>query len=111
MLQFKPEVRIVDGAEPLWPVLRECCIWSLRTGVGVEVNSIDDGVAVHMATSLHSFDLALDVDTLGDNATETAALGAWLARRLHPQYDVVLEGDHVHVEWDAHRGLSPKAVG
>jgi hypothetical protein len=105
MLQFKGSVRIgcLDGR--LGDVLTECCLWSHRSKVDVEVNAIEDGT--HMAGSLHGFGLAIDLDTVGDKRADLKLLHEWLRRRLHPQYDVVLEGDHVHVEWDAHRSPAP----
>jgi len=101
MLQFKSTVRLIGIDHRLADVLDECCMWSARNVVDVEVNAIDDGA--HMAGSLHGFGLAIDLDTVGDKRADLKLLHEWLRRRLHPQYDVVLEGDHVHVEWDAHR--------
>jgi len=103
MLRFKPEVRISDCDERIVVVLREACLWSLRTRVDVEINSVEDGGGVHMAGSLHGVGLAVDVDTVGDRAPDTEALGEWFRRRLPASYDVVFEGDHVHVEYDVHR--------
>jgi hypothetical protein len=111
MLRFKPEVRIGFFQSVLGDVLRQACTWSLKARVDVEVNSINDGQAVHMKDSLHGFDLAIDLDTVGDRRADTEELADYLRRVLHPQYDVVFEGDHVHVEWDARRGPLRRAAG
>lgn len=103
-LQFKPEVRITYLTPQLANVLQLATLWSLRTRIGVEVNSIDDGQNVHMQTTLHGYSLAVDLDTVGDKQPDTEELAEYMRRVLDPQYDIVWEGDHVHVEWDAHRG-------
>lgn len=103
MLRVKPEVRIGLFTARLGAVLEAASAWSLRSRVDVEVNSVNDGPGVHLATSLHYFDLAVDLDTVGDKLDDVRALAEYLRRWLDPQYDVVFEGTHVHVEWDAHR--------
>lgn len=107
MVRFKPEVRIGYLTEPLVTMLQAAALWSYRARVEVEINSINDGIDVHMNQSLHAFDLAIDFDTVGDKQTDLLSLADYLRRALHPQFDVVWEGDHVHVEWDAHRGPVP----
>lgn len=102
-VRFKPEVRIVYLTAQLADILQQAALWSLRSRIDVEVNSIDDGAAVHMPTTLHGCSLAIDLDTVGDKQPETQQLADWLRRTLDPQYDLVWEGNHVHVEWDAHR--------
>lgn len=52
----------------------------------------------HMAGSLHYVGLALDL-RLPSPAT-VARVVALLKDALGPQYDVVLEKDHIHVEFD-----------
>jgi hypothetical protein len=102
-VRFKPEVRIVYLTEQLAAVLQLAALWSLRTRVDVEVNSIDDGAAGRLADTLHGCSLAIDLDTVGDKQPDTQQLADWLRRMLEPQYDLVWEGTHVHVEWDVHR--------
>ncbi|MCA1834332.1 MAG: hypothetical protein LC750_16680 [Actinobacteria bacterium] len=102
-IQFKPEVRIVELTAAIADVLVLAGRWSLRANVGVEVNSIDDGAGVHQAGSLHGSSLAIDLDTVGDRPADLEALAEWLRRTLPAGYDLVYEGDHVHVEWDPHR--------
>src|SRR5438067_231404 len=103
MLQFKPEVRIVVLTAQLADVLRIASIWSLRSRVHVEVNSIDDQAPGRVADTLHGYSLAVDLDTVGDKRTDTEELADFLRRTLDPQFDVLWETNHVHVEWDAHR--------
>lgn len=110
MIRFKPEVRISYLDERIATPLALACVWSLRTRVDVELNSIEDGAAVHMTGSLHGYGLALDFDTVGDKSPDLESLGEWFRRQLPVEYDVVYEGDHIHVEWDAHRSPLTKKV-
>jgi hypothetical protein len=104
MIQFKTEVRVGRFTARVGDVLEAAGAWSLLSRVGVEVNSINDGPGVHAKESLHYADLAIDLDTVGDKPSDLEALAEYLRRWLDPQYDVVYEANHVHVEWDAHRG-------
>lgn len=109
-LRFKPEVRIVYLNSYLTHVFEAACLWSLRSRVDVEVNSVDDGAGVHLATSLHGWSLAVDLDTVADKPNETRELAEYLRRALPAGYDVIFETDHVHVEYDTHRPPLVKRV-
>lgn len=80
-------------------------------GEAVMVTSVKDGR--HSTHSRHYIGLAVDVRTYGtrlgaiapDNAvpSQVELAEAWVLRLkqfLGPDYDVVLERDHIHVEWD-----------
>jgi hypothetical protein len=103
-IRFRPEVRIVYLTEQLSQVFLIAALWSLRTRVDVEISSVDDGPAVHQDGTLHGYSLAVDLDTVGDKQLDADELAGYLRIALDPQYDIVWEGDHVHVEWDVHRG-------
>lgn len=85
--------------------LHHASVWSEIAGVGVVVNALAD--SGHSGNSLHAWDLAVDIDTDGDRLSHLAQLHGYLARILPPGYDVVLENDHVHVEWDVKRKPAP----
>ena len=105
MIRFKSEVRIgYFSAHSLGQILECASVWSFKARVDVEINSINDGVGVHMLGSLHGLDLAMDLDTVGDKPADTQALAEYLRRWLPPDYDVLFEANHVHVEYDPHRG-------
>lgn len=108
MLKFKTAVRIRLVTPQLAEMLAAAALWSEQTRIDVEVNSINDGDSIHQRDSLHSYDLAIDLDTVGDNRSELELLWKFLRRVMPPQYDVVWESDHVHVEWDARRGPAPR---
>jgi hypothetical protein len=108
MLRFKPAVRIRMLTPQLVEMLAAAAVWSEQTRVDVEINSINDGDTIHQHDSLHGYDLAADLDTVGDKDADLQLLWRFLRRVMPPQYDVVFETDHVHVEWDARRGPAPK---
>lgn len=110
MLRFKPEVRVVFFTEQLAELFQVVTLWSFRARVDVEVNSIDDGGDVHKIGTLHGKSLAADLDTVGDKPADTLALAEYLRVMLPPQWDVIFEGDHVHVEWDTRRPPLRKAI-
>lgn len=107
MLRFKPAVRIRQLTPQLVEMLAAAAVWSEQTRVDVEVNSINDGDTIHQNDSLHGYDLAADLDTVGDKPPDLKLLYRYLRRVMPPQFDVVYENDHVHVEWDARRGQLP----
>jgi len=66
-------------------------------GTELVITSANDGK--HKEGSLHYKGLALDLRTWTLNGREVM-VHAKLQRALGDQYDVVLEKDHIHVEWD-----------
>lgn len=108
MLRFKPEVRIGVHNAQLAGALYHASMWSLQSRVDVEVNSVNDGDTIHKKDSLHGYDLAVDLDTVGDKTDDLHRMWLYLRRVMDPSWDVVFEGDHIHLEWDARRGPAPK---
>lgn len=75
-----------------------CHACYIDAGQHFTVTSINDGV--HSKNSLHYEGLAIDLrtrDFIGITAQKMAEL---IAARLGPDYDVVAEKDHIHVEYD-----------
>jgi hypothetical protein len=105
MLRFEPTVRIVYLTEQLARALHFASVWALVSQIPVVVNSIDD--RQHGPGTLHGFSLALDLDTEGDRPDDLRPLYGYLARHLPEGFEVLLERDHVHVEWDMHRAKVP----
>jgi hypothetical protein len=54
----------------------------------------------HMAGSRHYTDEALDFRTRHLTAEQKSILVQFVKLRLGPDYDVVLESDHLHIEYD-----------
>jgi hypothetical protein len=110
VVRFKPEVRIGYFDRRLGDVFTAASVWSLEKRVDVEVNSIADGVGVHMPASLHPYGLAIDLDTVGDKPIDLRSLADYLRVWLPAPYDVVYETDHVHVEYDVKHPLLRKSA-
>lgn len=109
MLRFKEGVYSHRFPLEIALVLHHAAVWSTLTGIGAVVNALAD--SQHQANSLHAWDLAVDLDTDGDRLAQLLQLHGYLARNLSGEYDVVLEDDHVHVEWDARRRPGPVDPG
>jgi hypothetical protein len=76
--------------------------WSVIYEKVVDINAVDNGK--HSATTLHGFSLAWDLDVDKDIKADLVSLAEYLKMRLPPPYEIVIEADHVHVEWDTHKG-------
>ena len=98
-MRLKDSSVSLDGAKA--PILHAMAVaepimekWGAFT-----VTSVRDGK--HSARSLHYVGLAMDVRiwALKEDADKTQAITE-LKAALGPDYDVVLEADHIHVEFD-----------
>jgi hypothetical protein len=102
-IRFKPEVRLIELTDALCTMLRAAASWSSRALVDVEIHSIDDQAPGRVAATMHGFSLAIDFDTVGDKDADLHSLTEFLRRHLPEGFDMVFEGDHLHVERDPHR--------
>jgi hypothetical protein len=105
MMRFEPSFRLGVLHQEIAIVLHHASIWSRLANVDLVVNCGSNGK--HNPGTLHPWDLALDLDTEGDRLADTQQLYGYLARVLGVAYDVILESDHVHVEYDPHRKPAP----
>ena len=101
MLQFNATARISYFGDELATVLRHTSIAALKHQIPVIVFSVED--LTHSQGSLHPFSLAVDLDVANGKRSDLEKLYGWLRRYLPAGYDVVLEPNHVHVEFDTHR--------
>ncbi len=62
------------------------------------ITSLLDGA--HMPTSLHYEGLAVDIRTSNLSGQTRPIAAARLKAALSAEYDVVLEKDHIHIEFD-----------
>jgi len=67
------------------------------------ITSIVDGV--HSAGSLHYIGSAFDMRTRNMNTIVKQRASDEIRTRLAEDYDVVLESDHIHVEWQPKQPL------
>lgn len=61
------------------------------------ITAVIDGK--HMAGSLHYIGCAVDIRSRDLQPSEQEAMKAQLQKRLTSDFDVVLEGDHFHIEF------------
>lgn len=98
MLSLKPGVKM-SGLQPQI-VLGLISIHSVFEVFGYEatITSINDGH--HMDGSLHYRGCAVDLRIRSVDSSDVVGLMAALRRCLGSDFDVVLEVDHIHIEYD-----------
>lgn len=87
------------GLQP--QIVLACCIMQPiyhRHGYEFVITSGSDGK--HGPNSLHYKGLAVDLRTRHVLPLDLPKLIYEIKHALHSQFDVVLESDHLHVEWD-----------
>ncbi len=85
-------VRMLWAARETAPKLSDNSVW---------VTSAND--ATHKQGSRHYTNEAFDIrvrNIAGDVAKEGAAWAARIKKKLGANYDIIFEGDHIHLEYD-----------
>lgn len=96
LLSFKPGVKLI-GLQPEM-ALAGLVIYTVMAKYGpVVITSVMDGV--HMKGSLHYEGKALDLRTNHMQADQIAAAVEDLKKQLGSEFDVILESDHIHAEF------------
>ena len=97
MISLKPGVRIF-GVKPEIVLALQIAesVWQAQCGQPLVVTSVTDGR--HMPESLHYQGLAADLRL--PSVPDLEALRSALAVALGPEFDVILERDHYHLELD-----------
>lgn len=89
-------IRLKEGVTPRNLVICAAAA-NVASGMGVDVTITAGTDGKHMVGSKHYTGEALDIRLLGVRTTEFRTL---LAIRLGAGYQVILEPDHIHVEYD-----------
>ena len=79
-------------------------IWEKFTCVSLVITSGSDGA--HKSNSLHYVGRAVDLRTHDLHPQELPSLVSRIKNALGDQFDVVLEDDHIHVEFDPKKGIT-----
>lgn len=96
-ISIKPGVRI-QGMRPELNFALQIIDGAYKdAGHDCVITAVIDGT--HMAGSLHYAGCAVDVRTRDLKPSELETLKTTLAGRLSGDFDVVLEGDHFHIEY------------
>lgn len=80
------------------------------TSVGPELTEKQSGKLIHKADSLHYKGRAFDFRTRTMTDTQRTDVIDEIKSRLGSEFDVVLEGDHGHVEWDPDWDKAPRTT-
>lgn len=83
---------------PMVEALNVAAVFSHRAGLVVYLTSFNDHE--HGPNSLHGKDWAIDLDVQGNVTADLQRLSTYLRKHLGPEFDVVFEGNHVHVEFE-----------
>jgi uncharacterized protein YcbK (DUF882 family) len=104
MIFIKPGVRIT-GLRPEM-VLAAVAAESVyrEAGHDLTITACVDGK--HMAGSLHYAGAAVDVRTRDVPADKISAILAKLKEALAGDFDVLLEGDHIHIEFQPKQSIT-----
>lgn len=74
---------------------------------GYPMTTVTSGVeGSHSRASLHYLGCAVDIRTRFVPTEKLETLRVEIARRLTAEYDVILEGDHLHVEYEPKTGVN-----
>jgi len=100
---FKPSVRVSDKDDgKIQQILNAATVCFHYCGYRATVTSIYDGV--RNAESLHLKYRAVDFRTRNMPLPDQFNIQELIASVLGEDFDVVLESDHLHVEYDPFRG-------
>lgn len=101
-----PYVKIGVFNSPTFDFLQMVDTWSQANRKPVNVNAIDNGVhgANGRKWTFHGLSLAWDVTPSTGAGEDYVALAKYLQLRLPSEYQVIVESDHIHVEWDTGLG-------
>ena len=97
-IKFKEGTRVVELNDALLKMLEGIDKVFLVLGHVPTITSVNDGT--HMQGSKHYSNEALDLRTRDFPVEEHKLVRDSLAKILGPEYDVVLEKDHIHLEHD-----------
>jgi len=109
MIQIKPGVQIENLTSPMMLGIMICHgVYSMYTNSPMVITSGTEGY--HQKNSLHPYGNAVDLRLPFSyhSAIDThAGLVNSMANFLGESFDVVLENDHIHVEYDPQRSEEP----
>lgn len=101
MVVFKSGVSVVGIKEETITLIAILnCYFYLRIGKPLVITSCTDGK--HMKNSKHYSGYAIDIRTYHLSAQEINMLVIWFKNNHDKNYDIVVEKDHIHVEYDPH---------
>lgn len=97
MFKLKETVGLAGMQAELVPALIVASEVYRELGYDCVVTAVTD--STHVGASLHYVGYALDLRTKHVPMEKREAVRAEIAVRLSPQFDVILEADHIHIEF------------
>lgn len=97
-LLVKDGVVFKEFNSPIITALKDVWVLANQTGIEMVITSAND--SKHMKDSLHYKNLAFDLRTRHMTKAEAKQVTQDLKLRMGPSWDVVLEKDHIHCEYD-----------
>lgn len=99
LLAIKPGVKL-KGMTPQISLAADICrsVYEWFGEYDCTITSCTEGK--HKRASAHYSGRAIDIRTRHIPESEWADLVEALRENLGPEFDVILEADHIHVEWD-----------
>jgi hypothetical protein len=81
-------------------MLALCVASEIYSKYGFELTITSGSDGNHMVGSLHPLGLAVDIRTNGIESKYIKEIAAIISLNLGSEYDVVVEVDHIHIEYD-----------
>ena len=75
-------------------------ICKLINGVNYEMTITSGNDGIHMKNSKHYKNEAIDIRTRNMNEQNKVLTQVWIKKWLGINYDVILESNHIHIEYD-----------
>jgi hypothetical protein len=100
-MKLKPGVSLTGIRPELLPGLTVAALVYYRAGHDMVITSVVDGG--HSLTSLHYAGAAADLRTRDLPAAVAQQIRDEIAEALGTDFDVILEGTHIHLEWQPRR--------
>lgn len=97
-MELKPGVKLANLSPQIVLALTVADQLYRERGISLVVTSVSD--SKHGAGSLHYSGQAADLRTRTVPVKQRQALRDAIARMLGAEFDVVLESDHIHIEYD-----------
>ena len=97
-VKFKTGVVLHLLRQPIVDLLNFLAKIAKEIQTNIIITSMNDGK--HREGSFHYINLAVDIRIWNLPSFRTAENLTNLIRGLHENYDVILEKNHIHVEWD-----------
>ena len=98
-MRYKQGVKLTDLIPQLLAGLLVCqYVYEKLYAVELVVTSIDD--SKHGAGSLHPKGAAADLRTRTLKPEQIPVVLSAIRERLTPEFDIIFEGDHFHIEYD-----------